>query len=1366
MSIGSLGGRGDLYCIRRGARMNEGYYLVRRHIKVKGNTAYDEAGNELSTNKVNGKISYILSKNQGYGKGWNSKIDGITYQNYLYSAGQIALYRQINTFFKINKMDGWISDKNPYDATNDFVHGDNRPGANRINEDAEVYAQNIGNAGEGTKVQNNTNQNNITVESYTWNDGKMYTRVGPFNFTFPGSLKELYVEDQKGNKINPMWISVFNGLNEKYINPKDITSGENFYITVRNDANITAIKAIGGILNLPDNVLKTEIWLLENKNSQNLLLSKTNNDKMQKDFRIDFNINLLGKIGIEKVDANNNKLPLSDVEFIIKNVATGKYISSTGSTVGYTDNEGNAKVFKTDKNGRITVENVIIGKYQFIEKKNPHYGYEVDSTPIDVWASSDTVKYKKVTNKQKYVKISGYVWEDIQSSKQSVRNNRYQEGSADNADKKVKDVRVMLKNRAGSILKETRTDSNGNYLFVDVEIDQLSNYYIEFEYDGLIYENVPYDLSNFRFPNASKSSERGNRKIFNDKFASVNAKNENSVSAKNDSGVEQFEIKYNLNKSQNKASLAENYCPILSNTEWLGEILDIAGKGIETISNINLGIYKRRQADLALMQDLDQVKVGIKGFEHIYRYASRFKNSGEPVDGAWNVGVKFRGKYGENSYLRPVYKSDYEYIDENNHNNELTMFLTYKIVLRNEADIISKVNSISDYFDERYTVNAVGTGINEKTSEITGKLPYKDISKGRVDIDTSSLELNPQKGRTRDIYIQFKLSRENIQEVVGSNNKNLKNVAEINSYTSYDSNGGYYAAVDMDSVPGNKDYNLEDDMDSAPNVGLTIAEARVITGMVFEDNYDKKLLEKQNIREGNGKYDAREAKIGGVKVQLLEVLKDGKLVVKTKKDGTEISTITNDKGEYKFENFEPGNYIVRFIWGDGTQGIYKIEGNKKKTYNNVVEDYKATVFDEGRYNKEKENTKYYQEANINQTHAIDNWETRMIIDKEQNSHGQNQNNGYNYLTDVKTRQMFSDAVPMSLGVEFGDKELIGNITLINGQVKFEVKNISLGLIERPKQRLDFEKRVSNIKIKLQDGRVLVDANIVDDGKGNRKLEGITNYVTYMKPTNINGIRSKGFVKIEMDAELMQTSDLEVEYEFNIINTSEADYASQGFYNHGNAYYTSRGIEFEKSNKAKDVVKLTPLKLVDYLDVENVFKGDNEKNKENKWKEIKLEELKKLNLVDTKNVIDNQQWNKDVNIYMTNSVENKNLKDLTPKYFAGTELINSGSARIHLVGGKTLATNDNINFINQVEIVEINKPFGSKINCVPGNYKPNSGIENISFIEMDTAVSEQVKVMPSTGGNGNVILIVTLTSIALLAVLGVGIILIKKKVIKK
>ena len=89
-----------------------------------------------------------------------------------------------------------------------------------------------------------------------------------------------------------------------------------------------------------------------------------------------------------------------------------------------------------------------------------------------LWETNDVDRYRYViegnsvaikTNKQKYVDLSGYVWDDGVSGKSSVRDNVYQSN-----DKLVgkDDVTVKLKYNDGTqdiVVATTKTTSDGNY---------------------------------------------------------------------------------------------------------------------------------------------------------------------------------------------------------------------------------------------------------------------------------------------------------------------------------------------------------------------------------------------------------------------------------------------------------------------------------------------------------------------------------------------------------------------------------------------------------------------------------------------------------------------------------------------------------------------------------------------------------------------------------------------------------------------------------------------------------------------------------------------------------------------------------------
>lgn len=105
----------------------------------------------------------------------------------------------------------------------------------------------------------------------------------------------------------------------------------------------------------------------------------------------------------------------------------------------------------------------------------------------------------------------------------SVRNDLYNLDENDDADILMEGVKVSLKDRTTGdlvddtiegldsdqrIVAETYTDENGEYQFDYVPIDNLENYYVEFEYDGLIYENVTPHLENEEKGSKAAEAER------------------------------------------------------------------------------------------------------------------------------------------------------------------------------------------------------------------------------------------------------------------------------------------------------------------------------------------------------------------------------------------------------------------------------------------------------------------------------------------------------------------------------------------------------------------------------------------------------------------------------------------------------------------------------------------------------------------------------------------------------------------------------------------------------------------------------------------------------------------------------------------
>ena len=405
-------------------------------------------------------------------------------------------------------------------------------------------------------------------------------------------------------------------------------------------------------------------------------------------------------------------------------------------------------------------------------------------------------------------------------------------------------LKYIDENGNHSIVKQTNSIEQGlydeidggEYIFEDVLMKDsngnniLNRYYIEFQYDGLIYQSVVVHLDSDR---GSKADDKLDRDILDKNFAKIDSTGENRVNVNNI-----YSITYNETVNHETSIKDSSACVVNAKTNDAGyKIENNFVPGQPEIRYINLGLYEKPQADLALAQDLENVNVGVNGYWHIYKYGTK---SYDDNSSSWNVGVKFKNEY-TGKYKRAIYKSDVEYETEEK-SKELQVYLTYKIAMKNESSYLTRVNNIVDYFDNRYTLEAVGTGLDEQNN-VTGRIADPSVERYNDEYQKCVIDVNStiQKGESNYIYVQFKLDRDAVIAII-NNKETLYNRTEINSYTVYkDNNGNTVAAVDTDSVPGNaKIENIEtyeDDIDVASPIQLEIGpDARQIQGTVFEDN--------------------------------------------------------------------------------------------------------------------------------------------------------------------------------------------------------------------------------------------------------------------------------------------------------------------------------------------------------------------------------------------------------------------------------------------------------------------------------------------------------------------------------------------------
>ena len=1250
----------NIFCMEHGqAISNIMRFRVISNVRIEGTKSTDHTGKTID-HWDNAKLAYILSQNNGSVK-WTGPV-----ANAIWNFGYT-----------------WMKDVGQYHAGLYLGFAGSRRGdySSWVDSGANDYANSIAN---GTNITDNTNKDNIQVVAYQ-KDGKSYMRIGPFNWTFGGTITDVNVYDQDSNPVSEKLFSSFSGTTENFFDVSGIKSGTDFYISIPLDGTVTRITKITG--NMQMQLKGVNIWFLEATNGyiQNMLIREpyTTTDNVEINF--DYDIPTTGRLRVIKVNKDNHEFKLPGVGFYIMNQDIGKYVKQDeNGNITYVDTKEEATEFITDENGEIYIENLVIGTYVAYETQNPNYGYEFLTDGQVTQVIADETTEFVIENKQIYVKLSGIVWVDKISGKQSVRNDLFKDNDYDDSDILLDGITVRLKDRTtGETVMEATTADGGAYLFEDVLIEKLQDYYIEFEYDGLTYTNV---IPHIDRDNGSKSAENPTvRDEFNKDFSKIEGGNtEDTGITLDENGNKVYDLSYNLDQNEHTATLINNgQYLITGNTDETGySIWDHFTYGMEEIKWINQGLYEREQPDMALIKDLQNVRVAVNGYQHVYDYSQRFVNQGEYGDG-FNVGVKFGNKYGSMSYTRAIYKADYEYINEEDPSRELKVYATYRIALRNEStNLISQINSIVDYYDSNYTLLRAGTALDENGSITGNELTHTDTAYNdqyaKTVIDTNT-RLEPQS--TSDIYIEFQLSREQVVNLI-NDGEVLDNVVEINSYSTFDADGNVYAGIDKDSNPANatpgNEATYQDDTDSAPGFKLEVADARKLDGKVFLDETSGELMTGE-IRQGSGAYEDGEPGIEGVEVTLTENTGSGKVY----------TTTTDSNGDFQITDYIPGDYTLTYTWGDDTY---------------TVQNYKGTVYDSSR---DQTNKQWFKEdVDTRKTDAIDDYELRQKIDDEIKHITNN--------TQVTINKMNSTTPTMGIGVEYDSVYTASS----GDRYTYEIHNVDFGIVERARQKLAMTKRVKTVKVTLANGQVIMDATFDEDGN----IIGQTNHITHMGPSETASPQN-GYVRLEIDNEIVQGATLEVSYEIKATNLSELDYLSENYYKYGIV--------------EGDVVTITPSAIIDYLDNDWAF--DREANQD--WQVKTPDEIKDI-VADVVYNNENSTINEKIILY-TESLKEHNLK---PTEAAAADLSVS----------KLLSTANETYVDNETEVVTLDKTGGAKPDEIPGNYIPGSG-----HTEIDDNMAETVIVTPSTGNN-LAFIVPTIVGVVALVILGVGVFLIKKR----
>ena len=1125
------------------------------------------------------------------------------------------------------------------------------------------------------------------------------------------------------------------------------------------------------------------------------------NSGAKEDFTVE-NQKQTGNLLITKKDKNSEKrlkgfsFKIKDSKgkyIIIKNDSGKKQSKITGTihvgSMETTDNKNEATEFITNDNGEIQIYNILKGSYiiEEISVGNNYYGYELDENYIS-WRkttktedltgiskpgkgnniktyvgrqfsnkteinSKDSMNNSvTVYNKKKYIRLSGYVWED-----KNVRDNLY---NSEN-DKLVKNVTVRLKDKDGNIvnfktetgetISEILTGEDGKYTMVDVLIDKLDEYYVEFEYNGMSYQSV---ATNIQDEKGSKATDGNSRNNFDNNFATI--RNNESLDRK---GNKTNELRYDSNNHTSKLIFGDNpiygydgqkypinqvdsQYVITANTKdsyiangKTGYLTDIYTKdkirkdGMTEIGAINLGVYERLMPDMAIVQDIENVKLHFENtennsnYDYTYNYNQRFTANKNGFD----TNIKYGTEY-EKSYERKLYTADVLYNSSNA--EHLKMNVTYKIGIRNESKkLYTSVKKMENYFDSRYEVvgitNENGTNINYKIDQNYDNNGLKKL--------TITDEQNVGPDVTQYIYIEYRVKDLAIKDVLNGN-ITLTSGTEIKSYSSYENSRAGFpcAGIDVDSNPGNMNTSNKDTYeDDSDIVKLDVSKeaGRTINGTIWEDTAIETLLKDTSTdyskqRKGDGKYVKGENVVKDVKVELIdsntkETIKVYKEENNTSDKSSLAETTTNNLGEYTITGVIPGKYQVKYTYGN-TSIICDTRGNETGT-TVKAENYKSTIYRGG--NKEQANSMddYWYRTDIVKNGA------RLSDAKDEKGIYKYDDGTTEETNIVEKRTTEEEITYKTANKEEKLSEIQANSHNIDITIDFNgtsgttsnyvdnligtFDNVDFGIIERPRQDVTVKKEVAYIQLVLDNGQII--------SEGDPRTGETINHLKVLPD---------GRVFIEADQEIIQSATLKVTYAISVNNKkAEIDYNSQDYYIYGTV---------PNNNEGWRIAIIT--RLYDYLSNELAFDDTNADNTST-WTDIKI----------SSDMVTEGYLSEDVY---------KELKKYNRIFqtTAFSEMTPNREKTVYLQASRMLANGgDEYEFENAIEVNGVK--YRKIINSIPGNYIPSK-----SERENDADDTNIVVTLP-TGENKNYIPYITL-GVSVFGILAAGIAIIKKKVL--
>ncbi len=1003
----------------------------------------------------------------------------------------------------------------------------------------------------------------------------------------------------------------------------------------------------------------------------------------------------------------------------------------------------------------------------------------------------------------------------------------------------------------------TKLDDGTNYIPVGTD------YKVEIDYDGITYNPLINPDTSMLYKNKEENKgvfskitseddhglAAGTKTIFgteNETQSKTNGGYTINYTCQDEENIPDKAIYSNVEKDGDQVFVTARSEKYLQKTDdwkttWKGN------NGVGEINldsyafDINFGLYKKF-FDLNLGTDVDSAEIEINGQKTAYTYdqildgmldkdlrEKLYKTTDDKVD--YNLYLAYSDYYyriddykvpGDTNSLGQPYGEALP--DKKDVDTELQVYVTYTLQINNQSTQHSATGVKVKYsYDEGYEY--VGSN---------GEATVSDEGHNILTISNINNVVSGEKPKEITLKFKVKKNEDGTFFKAPSDTSKYTNVAEIVEYSTKEGR-----LVDADSAPGNTFLGennptdrREDDTDTANGIVIRFKEnaERSISGKVFDASNNNgvsdvivQLIELVEINNQQYEYIWQET-VAAPKD------KEGKPTVTTTVKTTATSggrgetyTVENvGQGEYKFtERIIPGNYIVRFIYGDGTYFDESIESkdateeskNNIKTYNG--EDYKSTYVD---YNY---NAEWYNDTSLNgeNSKAVDNEARRLkvmsyAVDVDGNKgaelallskpRGTDDENLKAVLDNTwmcaETLKIKVPVDPSVLVNENGEKEeklsITENSTSVkkaDSQYKVTFDNVNLGLMERPKTKLVLEKHITGLTIKPVASGVNLIANATADindilkaTQGSQiELEGQKDGLSATK----SGRTNRGLWYLQTDTtELAQGADAYITYTYVIRNEGDIDYLNKDLISYYKAVkaeeYAQKlsNLEGEVKDAKKQVAYTNGTYISDFYYTGT--KGENDEEvlaSVEQIQEALNPKVKFVNSTTDFSIIKDSNGNtliENKKVYEEDG--SKTLKDEEIK-----EQVEStkGTGKMELKGRDTSKKlvvsvglsaseieNDGVYDSYIAQVTHYTNAAGRRDQSTPANlsyvHSEDTGITLDKYNEEDEFWAETFRITKPTGEDKITPVQIAIITISAVAVLGVGIILIKKFVLKK